>query len=278
MDLATVNTRFAFPLQNLLTLACDHPNSVTDWSVDISSTVGNQLAVRMPRVLTDSDAEEISPHRLIFHFSHVRDRFQTVVAKWLDLSRQFGEVCGLYFGIQYSPRTFLDLQFQTVLQALTLYAGRRGKLAELPRVAEIEDVMQQLSVEQQLRLDRVLRGNQTIAAGAALAALLDKHWQIFEPLAGSTPEMFVNRTLNTLHYIEQRDPVDALAASLGAELYIHTQQLSWLMKLCFLEELGFSASEREDLLAGNQAADFIRTEAARAKAKRATVAGAGGSR
>ncbi len=272
-NLESINQDFAYPLQNLLTLACDFPNAITEWSVEPGLTSQDNIQVRMERVYSDASAEKRSPPDLLFSLQDIGSRFQSMIDRWLTFSSNYSDVCNLYFGIQYRSSLYTDLRFQTVNQALALYASRRTSGQELPVVSLISDIWAALNVDQRRRLDSLLRGNPVLQVEAALKSLLEAHWQAFKPLVVTTPDRFINRTLSTLHYIQQRNPSDYLTASRGADLYYHTQQLAWLIKLCLLDELGFTSDERTMLVERNPDAQHLRTQICRLESAKTNTPG-----
>jgi len=94
-----------------------------------------------------------------------------------------------------------------------------------------------------------------------LAFLAGQHEEMIQWLFGRAFRAFVVRAINTLHYIQTRDPINLLTAARGRDLYFLIQQLSWLMKLCFLTELGFSSDEQKQIVTRNRRAQFIHTAA-----------------
>lgn len=71
------------------------------------------------------------------------------------------------------------------------------------------------------------------------------------PLISGRQSGFVNEVMNTLHYAIRRDHEIGLVTSFGADLYWMTEKLRFLMKACFLRELGFSSEKVQSLFQRN---------------------------
>jgi len=70
-------------------------------------------------------------------------------------------------------------------------------------------------------------------------------------LLGTEPRGFIKEVMNTVDYILRRDPEVGSTASQGGNLYWMMAKLRILLKLCFLQELGFSAEKTRSFFAEN---------------------------
>jgi len=101
-----------------------------------------------------------------------------------------------------------------------------------------------------------------------LRSLVERHGGALDPILSKRRDAFVNQATNTLHYIQQRSAADYLAASHGSDLYWLMQKLRFLIKACFLTDLGFSSDQVIAFLQRNDYYQHISAlEAAREKAR-----------
>ena len=66
---------------------------------------------------------------------------------------------------------------------------------------------------------------------------------MLDPILANRRDAFVNQAAATLRYIERQNAEECGAASHGAELYWLMQKLRFLIKACFLAELGFGTEQ-----------------------------------
>ena len=249
LPLSAVVSQFVTPLQNFMTLACDSPNAVTGLHLTRSGEWEDRIDARVRWVYSGDDAKGFGRPGRLFGLEDVESRLGDLLGRWLACQADLASAFAVYFGVWYSPGMFADVRFQLVMQALTLYAKARNPKGHLPSVeANLSDTLAAAAPEKRAMLMRMLQGNPMLAAEGALVWLLGRHWEAFEAVAGTDRERFVNRLLNTMHHIQSRDPVDSLASLRGISLHLLSQQAQWLMKLCLLEELGFSPKEQLELV------------------------------
>jgi hypothetical protein len=126
-----LNARYVYPLQNLMTLATDHPNALVEFKVRRPNS-RDDVHVRAAWVFHDASvASNLLPYQVLFTLEDVKDRDPDLINRWIQISDRLRGVCNPYFGIQYKPDSFVDTRFLTVFQSLEAYLRRRGPAANL---------------------------------------------------------------------------------------------------------------------------------------------------
>ena len=256
-----INQRFIYPLQNLMTFVCDRAQDVEEvslWREDILAPIGENPEIRLivarvfPEV-EDEKAESIHPRELLFTLADIEDGFAPFMERWLRLTTVYSDACNIFFGLQYGPPAYLDVTFLGVIESLSLYYTRREDgvahrnhedrrltevLGKLP-VADADWVRSHIWIRPFPPLEDIL------------TKLLKEHDEVMKPLLRTEPQGFINEVMNTVDYTLRRDPEVGLTASQGGSLYWMIARLRILLKLCFLQELGFSAEKTRSFFAEN---------------------------
>jgi ApeA N-terminal domain 1 len=136
-----------------------------------------------PLIYTEEPNREEGIRHPLFDLLDIRDHLSDILQRWFVFSKDFSAVCALHFGTQYKRQTYLDLQFQMIIQALTIYGIRRLHPTEFPAFPEeLANYWQKIDDEARTLLEPYLRDNPILAADAALRAILKRQWLVFERL------------------------------------------------------------------------------------------------
>jgi hypothetical protein len=218
-----LSATYVHPIQNFLTLATDRPNAIADYKVTRRDK-GNPITVIERYAFSDESATaDLLPQDMLFTLRDVKDRLPRLLAKWVDLSKELSDFFGSYFSAYYSGPTLVDFQFLLAAQSVETY-GR----ARLPKIAA------------EFNLGKVLR------------AVLEMHSGLVEPLFGSdvdaTAEAFNDWWAFVVHRHRKFDSEQQYLEP----LYWSTQRLLFLVKICLLCELQFSADDIRKYLNRNR--------------------------
>jgi len=271
-----INGEYIYPLQNLMTFVCDRAQELESFSVwrgpaNANSVENSEIQVIGPRVQPDADSEEKEPVRgfqMLFTLEDID--FEDFLGRWIRLTEQYSEACTIYFGLKYGPPAYIDMTFLGILQVLHLYYSRRSdglvrRAEEERRLKEVvlaltpadaEWVISRVGARPHPQLEMVLH------------ELVGQHSAIMNPLLSNRQDRFVNEVMNTLYYVIHRDPEIALAASHGADLYWLMERLRFLIKACFLSELGFSEQRVLSLFERNALYQHVRNLEAERESRR----------
>jgi hypothetical protein len=228
MSAEELSERYAYPLQNLLTLATDHPNSLLTFSVERPNVRG-KIHVLAARTFHDfAVAADLLPYKMLFTLEDVKARAVELIARWLEVSDRLSDVCNPYFGIQYKPSSFVDIKFLVVFQSLEIYHRIRAS-----------DVQSREFIPGGL-LDEMVRH------------LLEDHWNVAAPLFQNDLARAVSEIVSHRNYVVHRDSNLGRSETFGGDLYWLTLKLMCLMKACLMSELDISPMEQLTYFQRNQ--------------------------
>ena len=149
-----------YPLQNLMTFVSDRPQEVEEFSVQPSErpmdSRGPDIRVIGPRVQPEDEGEADEPVRHFQMLLTLADvDFADFIGKWLAVAAKFADAWSVFFGLQYGPPAYLDMAFQSLVQALYLYYSRRRQGI----AARVEDAG---------RLNEILSARQAMPTGSLI--------------------------------------------------------------------------------------------------------------
>lgn len=222
-----LNRKYVYPLQNLMTLATDHPNALVEFIVRRPDS-RDDIQVLRPRMFHDAElAADLLRHQMLFSLKDVRSRTIDLIGKWIEVSERLSGACDPYFGIQYEPGSFVDTKLLLVFQSLEVYQRQRHPKDQsgLSPNSSLPDL---------------------------LSRLLEEHWVVVGPLFGESQVETVAKVMRYRNYVVHRDSDLGDSPHYMVNFYWLTQKLMFLMKSCWLDELGVSPAERVELFRQNQ--------------------------
>ncbi|MDY3553915.1 hypothetical protein R5W24_003029 [Gemmata sp. JC717] len=235
-----------YALQNFLTFATDHPNTITKYEVrqEAGGKFGG-LQVVGPTVFDDEKvASELLPHDMLFSLPNVAERFPELISRWFQIVESRRPAILVYFGLKYAQPGYAEVRFQQIAQAVSLYRSAAVSLPvnELLQSTERGDLVNAKQVQADL-----LGTHPLVMFQTALDGLIRECPQALDPLANGNR----NACVSVL--------VDALAQAMyGLRKETHTQ-FHWLVevtgffwKVAVLVELGFAPDELLHLLRQNR--------------------------
>jgi hypothetical protein len=221
-------TRYVYPLQNLLTLATDHPNAVVEFRVRQPNSK-NEILILSSQMFHDTAiATDLLSHKMLFTLADVKDRVVDLIRRWIELSDRLKDVCNLYFANQDKPETYLDVKFFLVFQALEVYQRQRQTAA------------------------RDIVNSSGPLLGALFTSLLQEHKAVVGPLVGDDAAKAAEQVLRYRNYIVHHDSDLGNGPNYNADLFWLTQKLLCLMKACLLTELGIPVEDQLKFFRRNQ--------------------------
>jgi hypothetical protein len=237
--------RYVYALRNLMTFASDAPQPIERLSVYHREAPDDEILV-LGELIQPEAREGKRPaswHEMLFTMKEVD--FSDFLPKWLALTSRHSAVCNVFFGIMYGPPSFVDITFQSVTNAVQLYfAGiEEGGAQRAGDEARMKAIQASLPESDREWLVDRLGDSPKAPFRAALHTLVEKHGEGLDPLIGGRRGRFIDAVLGTHEYLLWRDPGYERASSYGADLYWLMQKLRFLLKACFLHEVGFSASD-----------------------------------
>jgi hypothetical protein len=237
--------RYGHALRWLMTFVCDRAQTIERFSLWPPDAPDRAVVVVAELIQPDraGDRDDVSWHEMLFTLKDVD--FHEFLQKWLAFSRRYRDVCDVYFGLLYGPPSFLDMKFQNVANVALLYYERHpdGAARREEEARRFEEVRSYLPEPQRQWLYDHLGKSPRPPLRVALEALLAKHGDSIDPLISGRREDFVGAVLETLDFVSSRDREFEDSAAVGANLYWLTEKLRFLLKACFLSEVGFSTDD-----------------------------------
>jgi hypothetical protein len=242
----SLNEEYAYPLQNLMTLVSDRAQFIERFTVhperhNGSATPFGEIRIIGPRVMPEDRGDQPRHQEFLFTIADLTRPLPEFIATWLGVARKYADACTIYFAPKYAPPAYIDMKFPVIVQALLLYDSRRE--AGTRRLAEEEErlrsILQRLSPADGRWVVDHVGIHPASPMKVVLASLLEEHAPYIDPLISSRRDAFMSRVESTLLYMARRDDETERAALHGADLYWAMEKLNFLMKACFLKEIGF---------------------------------------
>jgi hypothetical protein len=210
-----------------MTLATDNPNALVEFKVTRPESQDG-VEVLGSRVFHDEAASDITPYSMLFSLDDVEDQAVDLISKWIEISHRLNDVCNLYFGVLYKPKSFLDTRFMLVCQSLEVYQRKRAPAGEGSH------------------------GSLDLAFAKELARLLEEHRTTVGPLFGNEIGQGISELTRYRDYVIYRDSKVGLESDYGPKMFRLTQKLMFLMKACLLTELGIPSERQLKFFQNNQ--------------------------
>jgi len=258
------------PLRNLLTLATDRPNSVTDLTVFSRHAVDLHGASRETKSLRvvyqgagniAQSTRALMPPDMLFTFADIPHDFEVFATKWMTMSAKLQTSFQVFFGAKYNRTMYLTSQLLSVSQALESFHRLQFSnevLSQEDHKRRIEEIVGSVPEKHRKWTRERLKYSNEPSLRERLHNLLEDVPQVMQPLIGKDTKKFVQKVIATRNFFVHRDPKLMASAAQGASLYWMTERLIHLFKASLLKELGFSESARVALCERNQSYLFLR--------------------
>lgn len=256
--------RYVFPLRNFLSLATDRPNHITDilfYSKEKTMITSKgevrpipiRVVFRQP-FFEPIEKRRLSPFDMMFALDDVKDNFELILTRWLELSEALAEPLDLFFAVQYDRRMHLGHQFLNVVQAAEAYHRQCIRNEVLPKddhEKRVKAILSSVPAEHTIWLEDVLNYTNEPRLRQRLKDLIDRAGPAGVRLVGDVGR-FIQRVLDTRNFLTHRDPDLADRAAHGADLYWLTKKLSFILQASYLAELGLAVNQIAELFERNQ--------------------------
>jgi hypothetical protein len=245
-----LNGKFAYPLQNLLTFVCDRAQEMQRISVlkqtEYDPQSNPEIRVIGPRVHPaeeqEKDQKRMHHWQMLFSVEDIGTDLPSFFTEWFRFSETFRDACNVYFGVIYGPPAYLDVKFMSIVQAFELYFARRSDGIAMGR----DENQRRQKVLSALPADEAtwLRSHFSVLPfpplPEILRKLLEEQGDVVGPLLAGGQKEFVTSVIDTLNHVTGKESDKADSADQGVNLYWMTEKLRYLLKACFLREIGFS--------------------------------------
>lgn len=256
LGLDDVFERVVSPLQNMLTLGCDHANAIRRLTVTNSTMNDNNnqpldLVVAVGTRFHENEVTDQShASRMCFCFSDVQDRFDEFAKRWFQLHQKCRSAVGLFMSQFYETKTFVDLRFLSLINAAEAFhrqmmpGNKEDKRAHRERIDRIADNLDE-GDERWVR--QVLAYSNEKSQRDRLSELLDEATDCVAPLVRGDRAKFVKQIVSTRNYLVHRDERLKEHALTGRLLWQANQVLSYLLRYLLLHETGISNSKIKEI-------------------------------
>jgi len=260
-----LNSQLIHPLRNLVTLATDRPNSITQVFVFSkrhahTSPIPSDIVELPIEVLFRTSYDEmtqtraLTPGEMLFSFEDVESDFEQLVQRWLVAAEELDSVCDLFFSNQYNPGMYLENKFLNLAQAAESYHRRRRCNQSRPaqeHERRLEAVFGACPAKHKKWLEWQLKYSNEPSFKERLLDLIDVTGETMLPLVQDA-ESFACDVRDSRNYYVHYDSSLRQQAAQGEKLYRLTERLAFLMRACLLCELGFTPQRCAKLFNNNQ--------------------------
>jgi len=181
----------------------------------------------------------------MFSYETIANRFEDILRNWFKKAERLEPIYELYFVSVYGRQMYQEQKFLCLIQALESYHRRMVNNRELPEKdhnKRIEEIMCHVPSEYQEWLERKLDYSNEPTLRRRLDELLNRFPTTASSLIENTGA-FVSEVCKTRNYLTHYDPKLKDAVAKGNALDRITWQLTALVEMCLLEELGFTLDE-----------------------------------
>lgn len=186
----------------------------------------------------------------LFSYKAIAGKFEQLIKNWFGKAEQLAPVYDLYFASVYGHEMYLEQKFLCLIQALESYHRRMVKNRELPQKdhnKRIKEIMGEVPPEYQEWLRKKLEHSNEPTLRRRLNGLLDNKFPetTSSLIKGGKKgkKAFVDKVCKTRNYLIHYEPKLKGAAAKEETLYRITLQLTALVEMCLLKELGFTLDE-----------------------------------
>jgi len=231
-----------------------------------------KIFYKLPDIPTSS--ERLQPQDMLFTFNDISEELGTCFENWIENFELLEPVNTLYFDTIYNPRIQLKNSFLSLVQAIESYHRRRyggkyqtdtdyqsgiyKKLVEIVHSSSLDKTFKEALVNPD-GIGGKLKYLNEYSLPKRLKDLHREHNNVASLLIPDR-KRFARDVADTRNYLTHYDETLRGKAKQGKELYKITEQLKFLLEVCFLYELGLSEEKIKQLVERNQRYMFLRAE------------------
>ena len=250
-------------IRNFLTLAVGMPvyplsvkgETENDKKVDIFFALP-----RIPRQLPT-----FSPPKMLFNYSSISNRCQSVLANWLGKADLLQPVYPLFFGTLYNPELYIENKFLSFICAVEAFHTRsesfKKEYISNEEYKKIRDIItnaipRETSSDLKERIKEMLRYGNEKSLRKKLKDILTANANITNKFIENN-DQFIQKVVNTRNYLVHYDKELEPSSANRSELFLYTEKLRLLLEICLLRELGFTTNEIESLPSIKERINFL---------------------
>ncbi len=262
-DLDWIRSSVVQPLQDFMTLATSHPNSVSTLTVandDYFLELSNGQHRTQPaevffsqRYIDRREKTLLEPW-MLFSMRDLGERFPEALGNWLSVSSELDTVCQLIFAGDYEQSPYLEYTFLALAQAAESY--HRERIGGTAFTAEehstrIEAIVSAIPDDLRKWTRERLRYTNELTFRRRLRELLERAGPVMEFVGD--PKQFVDKITCTRNYLVHRTDELKLQAATGIASYYLTEAFRYMLRASLMLDTGFTPDDVARLYGDNQA-------------------------
>ena len=188
--------------------------------------------------------QRIQTSNMRFSLIQIEQQFESIIKKWFEKAELL-PIYLLYFGNIYSPITYLNLQFLSLVQAVEAYHRRVKGTTDLSpekHQERYDAILEAVPEEYREWVKQRLQHSNEVNLRRRLNLLVEEHSDILVKHIGK--RKFVSDVVNTRNYFTHYDEeLKNKAITEPKQLYVLCEKLKTLIEVCFLAELELSQEQ-----------------------------------
>jgi hypothetical protein len=207
--------------------------------------------------------KKLHPLDMVFFFGDVKDEFEKYLNNWFKKAELILPVYDLYFATLYSSKMYLQHEFLSLVQALEVYHRRvyGGKYVSDENFKDVyAKLVDAIPAETENDFKASLTGKMKYLHEYSLRKRLKK---ITDDLSGVVGILikdvgsFIDDIESTRNFLTHYDKSLEAKKRDGKELYMLTEQMKFLLEMCFLLEMGMPIDKVKQLATRNQRYQYL---------------------
>lgn len=231
--------RFVDPLQDLVTLATQRPQSIESLAFKIEEH--EDVRFLFNRVQVRTTEEKPFVHEFLFTATGLGERFGEVLTRWFELYGKAEAAIDLLLSTRYQPSLHVETRFLNTVGAAEALHRRLMPGPLLPEDrhrARLEAILAAAPDEHRGWLKFRLKHSNEPSLHDRLVALLSRADAVLRPWLGEVPA-FATKVSRARNALTHQDPDAAAEIPSGADLFGLAEDLHLAITIFLLQELAF---------------------------------------
>ncbi|SDU15434.1 hypothetical protein SAMN05216296_2091 [Pseudomonas pohangensis] len=210
------------------------------------------IKIFYPSLPFPKEHPKIDFHRMLFRFAHIRENAEEIFNNWLNAYSVISPAIGLYFSAVSGSHKYLDGKFLALAQGLETYHRRTSSETLMDR-SEFRSMMAKLLWMCPKENRRWLRGRLRYGNEINLGQRIKKIIEPYKSYIGNGKQRskIIRGVVNTRNYLTHYSEELKDESVKGANLWVLCQKMEAIFQLHLLQQLGFTVSEIQEILASN---------------------------
>ena len=210
------------------------------------------LRVYYPSLPFSKEMPKIDSHKMLFQFGQVRENAEVIINNWLEAYSIIRPALGLYFSAVTGTHKYLDGKFLALAQGLETYHRRTSSetLMERGKFRKLIATLLCLAPKEHRKWlrGRLFHGNE-INLGKRIKKIIEP----YKSYLGNSKERnkLIRGIVNTRNYLTHYSEELEKESVKGADLWVLCQKMEAIFQLHLLQQLGFTETEIQGILANN---------------------------